>query len=270
MDRLRGFRLEDSLQVAKGLGMGAMVGGLLGLAGVNSEDVKQIAELGLHLNIPFWGGVGVGVAKNLYLRHQTYRQLLAMDAAFPSNYSSKGTEDNGNTLVYQITCVDRRRLDKSGGAMPGSAGVIGAEFASLTAATVVNSVGGDNPATQAAVGYLVGSNMVSMVDGLWNLMEQIQKIKASVPENDKGKHIKIVMENHWDGCGAEGMTGVPSYKAKFDWKNMTLADIAALPNELAGYIVVNACIGPWVKIMNGGNVSLHATFHHSPMEKAKH
>lgn len=229
------------------------------------HEIQSSALLG---PVPFLGGFGVGILQNALLIKRTLHNLdgkTEHGTLLPIETEADGT------YVAQITCVDARRFNTSGGAFPGSFAVLGAEISSVIAAGAIGNLSSSaNPILDAAVGYTLGSNILTGLKSHMDLFNQINKIaqQARIQAGGSSPRVKIVMEDHWDGCGAQGFTNVPSYLAKFKLHNaFHLADIIGIPNEILGYMYVNSVLSPLVALASRGQVSLSASVIHSPMHK---
>jgi len=242
----------------------------LGYLGINSFDlssaaIHEIWNKASQGPVPFLGGVVVGWLKNEVLINRTLKNLQGK--------TSQGTEkplykETDGTRVAKITCVDARRFSKSGGAIPGSFAVLGSEITSVLSAAAISAMTPDaNPVAQFATGYIVGSNISTELRSHIGLFSQIDKIVRHARVEDPHARVKILMEDHWDGCGAQGFTNIASYLAKFKLHNLKLADFLGLPNEVLGYLYVNSVISPLVAARYGGQVSLTASLRHTPMHK---
>lgn len=221
--------------------------------------IGNIKEAAYHA-VPFTAGLVSGVGKNLWLINSTLKNLHGKTE--PGTYEAKRQEKDG-TVVAKIKCVDARRINKTGGAVPGSYGILGAEFINLMEAAVVAGVAPDNIFGSFATGYLIGSNLLTFGYSHLNLFKEIITI-ARKPEF-KGHRIKLQLKDHWKGCGAQGFTNMASYWLKFKAHKLTWADLVALPNEAISYIYVNGILAPAVAGLTNGRISLSAVSRHSHM-----
>lgn len=247
---------------------GAALDGALSALGVNTQGIipttiEAIKEGGI---VPFGIGVTAGVAKNAVLIKKTLDQLK--DGKTGPGTSFPMATDLDGTKVFHITCVDARREDNSGGALPGSFAVLGAEIRSIIEAgfnakllSPLSPILGD-----FAAGYYFGSNIITGIQAHYQLAHEIRKCMVQARAEDPNARIKIQMEDHWDGCGAQGFTSIPSYVAKFKWHNKPLADFIGLPNEVLGYVWANSVLPLIVGTLTKGQVSFGATTAHSPMK----
>ncbi len=204
-------------------------------------------------------GAAFGLAQNIILRQKTLAALEGKTA--PGTYESIGTLADG-TKRFHITCIDKRRADKSGGSVPGGYATLGAPFAKSILAAAFKHVGDDNPLANFAAGYLATNSLITSAEQNWNMIREIKKISD---QNRKGK-ILIEVEDHWDGCGAQGMTGLSSYWAKFVGHHPKLADVIGLPNEFAGYSFFNLVYSPAVHMATKGRVHVTAVLPRTPLE----
>lgn len=245
----------------------------LGYLGINTLDLSTSLFHEIYNNlsqgpVPFFVGVGIGIAKNIVSINKTLKNLDGK-----TKHSTKmplEISDNRSEVTAQITCVDARRENDTGGAIPGSFAVLGSELTSLIMAGVIGKITPDsNPIAEAAVGYNVGANLITEAKSIVGLISQIDGIvkQAKIQTGNPDVRVKILMEDHWDGCGAQGFTSIMSYLAKFKWHNLTLADVIGLPNEILGYMFVNS-LSPVIGLLSGGKVSLSASIIHSPMQVA--
>ncbi len=210
----------------------------------------------------FVTGLATGILKNAVLIGSTLKNLQGKTEG--GDYQPM-REDADGTLTFQVPCVDKRRINKSGGAVAGSFGPMGSEFVGLAKAMLVQGFLPNNILGDFATGYFLGGNILTEIYSHANLLGEVIKI-ASNPEY-KNRRIKIEMMDHWDGCGAEGFTSPLTYLLKFKAHKLTLADLNALPNEVAGYIYVNGVLSPLIGLLSGGRVSLSAVLKHSEMSK---
>lgn len=233
-----------------------------------TEDIKtafsKVIETARHGG-PFVAGLATGVAQNAFLIAKTLSSLSGKTE--PGNYQPT-REENDGAFVYQLACVDNRRVDKTGGSLPGSFGPMGAEFSGLAGAMLSQGFLPNTVLGDFLTGYFLGANVLTEIVSHLGLLKEIFKI-ATNPKN-KGRRVKIEMIDHWDGCGAEGFTSPISYWLKFKAHKLTLADLKALPNEIAGYIYVNGILSPLVGILTAGKISLSAVLKHSEMVKTSH
>lgn len=234
----------------------AVIGGGLYAVGIRPEDGSQMIEKIFKRDGAILAGLTAGTAVNLGLMISSLRNLEGK--TITGNYLASRTEDDGS-LVFQITCVDKRREDKDGGAIPGGYGLFGAEPNSALTALLVQHFGQDTPIGNFATGYLLSKNILTAAYAHWSFLGEVMHI-ANVYPNDK---IKIEVKNHWEGCGAEGFTSIPSWWLKFKAHQATLADLAALPNEVSGYIYTNGILSPAIKVLSRGRVSISAVLEHS-------
>ena len=227
--------------------------------------IKDKAEEGPE---SFFAGLVIGIMNNYRLIDRTLKNL---DGKIEPGTLDLEVLDDGKVAEAQITCVDKRRVDKSGGAIAGGYAVFGAEFVSLITAGLIAENTPSNPATQAMVGFNVGTNALTGMKATLDLIDQISKIKEEAINRSGNPdiRIKIKMENHHHGCGAAaGFTNEVAHLAKFNWHNkLYLADIFALPTEVLGFIFVNGIISPAVALASRGQVSLSASLKHSEMER---
>lgn len=245
----------------------------LGYLGINAMDLSSsmLHEIYNNLSqgpVPFFTGMGIGIIKNIVSIDKTLKNLdgkTKHGTKMPLEISNDRSE-----VTAQITCVDARRENDTGGAIPGSFAVLGSELTSLIMAGLIGKITPDsNPIAEAIVGYNVGANLVTEGRSIIGLISQIRGIvqQAKIQTGNPDVRVKILMEDHWDGCGAQGFTSILSYLSKFKWHNLLLADIIGLPNEILGYMFVNS-LSPMVGLLSGGKVSLSASLIHSPMSKA--
>lgn len=206
-------------------------------------------------------GATFGLAQNLILRQQTLKNLEGKTA--PGTYRPIETLEDG-TKHFHITCIDKRRIDKSGGAVPGGYATLGAPFTHAILAAGMEHIGEDNPAAHFLAGYFATNTLITGAEENWNMLGEIRKITQQNP-NDK---ILIDVEDHWDGCGAQGMTGLSSYWAKFIGHHPKLADAFGLPNEAAGYSFFNLVYAPAVHLATRGRVHVRAVLPRTPMEES--
>lgn len=238
--------------------------------GVNFElsdinaGLQNIAETAQHEG-PFIAGFATGMVQNAILIGSTLKNLNGKTEA--GNYQPI-RQDSDGTFVFQLACVDKRRADKSGTALPGSFGPMGAEFIGLAAAMMTQGIAPNTVLGDFATGYFLGSNILTEAYSHLALLGEIGKLATN--SSYKGHRLKIEMMDHWDGCGAEGFTNPLTYLLKFKGHKLTLADLTALPNEVAGYIYVNGFLGPAIGILSGGRISLSAVLKHSEMVKTGH
>jgi len=210
----------------------------------------------------FVGGLATGIVQNLVLIGSTLKKLGGKTEA--GNYEPVRKESDG-TCVFQMPCIDKRRLDKRGPAVAGAFGPMGAEFIGLTGAMVAQGIAPNTLLGDFATGYFLGSNIFTEAYSHLAIFKELGRLaKDSKYTNHR---IKVEMMDHWDGCGAEGFTNPITYWLKFKAHKLTLADLTALPNEVAGYIYINAILGPAIGILSGGRISLSAILKHSSMEK---
>jgi hypothetical protein len=123
-----------------------------------------------------------------------------------------------------------------------------------------------NTIANAIVGYNLGANVLTEGKALLDLIGQIHKVTRQAHIENPKARVKIIMKDHWKGCGAQGFTSITSYLAKFKLHKLTTADILGLPNEILGYLFVNTVLSPIVAILSAGQVSLSASVIHSHME----
>ncbi|MCL4364542.1 hypothetical protein M1328_04880 [Patescibacteria group bacterium] len=245
---------------------------LLGVHGLTppGEIFNMIGERFRSGPEPFLAGLITGGIKNAASIALTLKNL---EGKTEGGTMAPLRRNKDGTVVAQITCVDTRRYEKTGGAIPGSFAVLGSEFTSILMAAGVNSLvnsllPGDNPIGNFLVGYNVGANILTEGHALVGLIGQMVKIVKRAHQEYPGSRVKLIMEDHWDGCGAEGFTSIASFIAKFGLHNkFHLADLLGAPNEIFGYAVVNTVLSPLVAILSGGQVSLNASVKHSQMHK---
>ncbi|MDO8610762.1 MAG: hypothetical protein Q7R95_09530 [bacterium] len=229
-----------------------------------SADLNQVKEAAFR-GIPFVAGFATGLVQNAVLIKSTLHNLEG--GTEPGNYEPIRQEKDG-TYVFQLACVDKRRKDKSGVAVAGSYGLMGAEATGILGALFSQQIVSNTPQGDFVSGYLIGSNVLSTGYSHMYLFSEILRITND--SRYKGHRIKIEMMDHFNGCGAEAFTNPISYLLKFKAHQLTLADIVALPNEIAGYVYVNGILGPAVGIASLGRVSLCAIEKHSEMNKTSH
>ena len=176
------------------------------------------------------------------------------------NYIPSDTEVDG-TKVFQITCVDGRREDKNGGAIPGGYGPLGGEATGLLIAGLIHETTPDSIGGKFSVGYFIGRNILTTIYSHYALLSETLTIAHMYPKD----RIKILVKDHFEGCGAEGFTNILSYMAKFVLHSPRLADIFAAPNEIGGYTYTNLILSPAVALITGWRVSLAAVSEHSAM-----
>lgn len=249
---------------------------LLGFAGMNlpQDGLNLIGEVGHNLMEgpgQFFVGAFLGGLQNGFLMVSAIDKLQDK-ARLGTNVGLTVTEDKKNAVAV-IRCGDKRIPDDiGGGILLGGFGELGAGLSTLFGAGLLGKFTPDtNPVAQASVGYLAGSNLITEGYALYTLATQIGNIvkHAKIQSGNKNINVKIIIQDHWDGCGASGFTSILSYIAKFYGHNVLhSADVLNGLNEILGYALVNEVISPLVWARYGGKVSLTASLIHSEMQES--
>lgn len=270
-------KLKTGLEAGFNFAKASAIPIALGYLGINALDIGAETAREIYNNfsegpVPFLAGAGVGLIKNYAFFSKTLKNLDGKTT--PGTMLPMKVWQDKSTVEAQISCIDIRRLDGSGGAIPGSYAVLGSELTSLLMAGMVGKLTSDaNPVAQFMVGYNVGANVLSEGHAIYGLLSQISSIvkRAKVQTGNPNVRVRITMKDHWDGCGAQGYTSIASYLAKFNLHNhpkigkFGIADLIGLPNEILGYMFVNS-MAPVMAVLSGGRVSLSASVFHSKMK----
>lgn len=217
---------------------------------VDWGDLKEVLA-----NFPdqgaFLAGLGVGLAENALLTRKTFAELEG--ATRHGTYQPKGETDDG-ALLFQITCIDGRRLDDTGGAVPGGFALFGAPFNSVLLSVMTEKAFGDTLGGNFFAGYFLSRNILTGITAHLATFKEIGIIARKFP----GRRLVIEIEDHGEGCGAAGLTNWASFWAKFRAYNPLLADAIAIPNEVTGYSYTNMIVAPLVGLLTGARVSVRA------------
>ncbi len=265
INRLKTFR-ENLWSLSKAAAIPAVA--LLGMNLIGFNPIDEIKLSQHHLvetaikGGSFAIGLATGIAQNAVLIKSTLNSISGKTEA--GNYQPARKESDG-THVFQMACIDGRRIDKKGAAVAGSYGPLGSAFIGLTGSMIAQGVAPNTILGDFATGYFLGSNILTEAYSHLAIFKEIGRLAKDSKNSDH--RIKIEMMDHWDGCGAEGFTNPLTYWLKFKAHKLTLADLTVLPNEIAGYIYVNAILSPAIGILSGGRISLSAVLKHSAMEK---
>jgi hypothetical protein len=229
-------------------------------SGVNIDTATLIKELG-----PYAIGFISGWIQNTALIPATLKKLEGKTVSNPMPTPYKADDDGG--LYFKIVCIDGRIHDENAGRVPGGAALTGSPIASTALAMVgADLLGNDTEAAKVVLGFGLGSNIQSALLSNLALYREIQKITKAYP-NSK---IKIEIENHWSGCGAQGMTNIPGWIGKFGIHKTWITDFLGLPNEVASNIWING-LGAVGNVLSGGDVSVSASLiKHSHINESKH
>ncbi|MFA5770048.1 MAG: hypothetical protein WC894_00970 [Patescibacteria group bacterium] len=187
-------------------------------------------------------GAAIGLIQNGLLIDNTFTNLKNVGGTSPSTgepASSSEDIEGGKIKIFHLRCADSRIKNKDGLNFAGSFAMFGAEFRSIIqsgiAAKLINPH--SNLVADIIAGYYFGSNIATTGFALGSLIKQIREcmLIAKADPNNPNPRIKIIMEDHSEGCGANGFTSILENRLKFSAHNLWhLADLAAVPNEVLG------------------------------------
>lgn len=170
---------------------------------------------------------------------------------------------------FDLPVKDRRIKGINGGTaegatVAGSFGPLAAQVNNFLLADAVANLTPDNPATDFLVGYFLGGNILTSAYTFFNTWKEISEITKDFRFD--GKRIKIEMEDHEEGCGAQAMTNILIHRLKFITHNLSAADKLAFFNEIHSYFVTNGILAPFFGAVTFGRVSVSAVTKRSEIE----
>ncbi|MBI2009867.1 MAG: hypothetical protein HYS86_01680 [Candidatus Chisholmbacteria bacterium] len=257
--------LKGAVPVAAALVLNEAIPAALQSVGVEAtplewQDFQEIL-FGFPEQGAFLFGMGLGFAENFVAFRAT---LDMLQGKIREGTYAPVEELADGTLRFQITCIDGRRVNRSGGAVPGGFALFGAEPNSVILAAMAGKSLPESWATSFAVGYLSSRNLLTASIVHIETIKELMVIAGRYPD----RRILVEIEDHLEGCGAEGFTNLASLWTKFVAHNPNLADMLAIPNEVAGYSYTNMLVAPIVAVLSGGRVSVRAVTRRTELGQA--
>lgn len=185
----------------------------------------------------------------------------------PGNHVTDRVEEDG-TVVFKFQCEDSRRVNKNGLAIPGSSGPTGSWFVNASVAMLAQLTIPNPILKDFTTGVFLSNNLLTELYSNIGILFKIGQL-INDPQFSN-KKIKIEMMNHQKGCGAEAFTNILSLLVKFITHDLELADKLARPNEFAGNLYINKMLGPLLKKLHKGRLTLVALNEYSKMIEVAH